>query len=189
MRMLKNDKNVALKLSPPWGAVSAWQEANISIGFHIQRYYSRLKPARQIARHTRIRLESIFPTLDNLAMMTCSRCPAACCLSASPWYDWRDLIFLHLNQLSIPRTQTIPAVEEICCYTSPKGCRLPRITRPWICTWYLCPAQTANLKHPSFNRWQTLSRVLGEIKTGRQKLEAEFIQVIFHKNNGPIDRP
>jgi len=168
-----------LTLSPPWGSVPAWQEANTSIDFHLKRYFSRLKPALQNARETRIRLESIFPSLDDLCRMTCPRCPDACCLSASPWYDLRDLIFLHLNHLSIPLTQTIPGLQETCCYISHTGCTLPRITRPWICTWYLCPAQTANLKDRSFNQWQALSRVLGEIKACRKEMEAEFIRVIF----------
>jgi len=167
-----------LTLSPPWGSVPAWQEANLSIDFHLKRYYPRLKPAMQIARETRIRLESIFPLLDDLYLMTCPRCPDACCLSASPWYDLRDLVFLHLNHLSIPLTQTIQGFKETCCYLSHKGCTLPRITRPWICTWYLCPAQTANVKDRSANQWQTLSRVLGDIKARRKQLEDEFIRVI-----------
>ncbi|MGB5746144.1 MAG: hypothetical protein WBM69_04135 [Desulfobacterales bacterium] len=169
----------AFILSPPWSSIAAWQEANISIDYHLKRYCPRLKPAMQIARKTRIRLESIFPCLDDLGQMTCPRCPDACCLSASPWYDLRDLIFLHLNQLSIPLTQTISGFKETCRYISRKGCTLPRITRPWICTWYLCPAQTANVKDRNPNQWQTLSRVLGEIKACRKKLEDEFIRVII----------
>ena len=168
----------ASTLSPPWGSIAAWYEANRSIDFHLKRYYSRLRPAMQVARETRIRLESIFPSLDDLGLMTCPRCPDVCCLSASPWYDLRDLIFLHFNRLPIPLTQTISGYKETCCFVSRKGCTLTRITRPWICTWYLCPAQTANLKERSLNQWQALSRVLGEIKACRKKLEAEFIRVV-----------
>jgi hypothetical protein len=94
------------------------------------------------------------------------------------WYDLRDLIFLQFNRLSIPLSQTISDIKETCCYLSHKGCTLPRITRPWICTWYLCPAQTANVKDRSANQWQTLSRVLGDIKARRKQLEDEFIRVI-----------
>jgi hypothetical protein len=167
-----------LFLSPPWGSVSTWQEANISIDFHINRYYHRLQPAMQIARDTLIGLESIFSCLDDLGQMTCPRCPDVCCLSASPWYDMRDLIFLHFNQLSIPRVQTIKNIKETCCYISHKGCTLPRIIRPWICTWYLCPAQTANTRKSKTGRWQPLNRVLEEIKILRKELEDEFIRVI-----------
>jgi hypothetical protein len=41
-----------------WGAVSAWQEANFSIDFHIKRHYHRLKVAIQIA--CRKKLEDEF---------------------------------------------------------------------------------------------------------------------------------
>ena len=169
----------ALTLSPPWGSIAAWQEANRSIDFHLKRYSPRLMPVMQSARETRRRLESIFLSLNDLCLMTCPRCPDVCCLSASPWYDLRDLIFLHLNQLSIPLTQPISGFKETCCYLSHKGCTLPRIIRPWICTWYLCPPQTANVKDRNPDRWQTLSRVLGEIKACRKKLEDEFIRVII----------
>ena len=172
--------NPAPNLSPPWGSVAAWQEANISIDIHINRYLHRLKAAMQIARGARILLESIFLTLDDLGRMTCPRCPDACCLSASPWYDMRDLIFLHLNRLSIPVNQTIPAINETCYYLGHTGCTLPRITRPWICTWYLCPAQTANIKARNAGQWQTLIRVLAEIKANRKQLENEFIQSIVY---------
>lgn len=173
---MKNDP-VSIQ-SPPWGSAPAWQEANFSIDFHIKRCYPRLGQARLIARETCIRLESIFPDLDEIGRLTCSRCPNACCLSASPWYDWRDLIFLHLNKLSIPRTQTISGYGETCCYIRHKGCSLPRITRPWICTWYLCPAQTANLNARDRGKRQILSRLMVEIKVFRKNLEDEFIRAI-----------
>jgi hypothetical protein len=173
---MKHDS--ASTLSPPWGSASGWREANFSIDLHIKRCYHRLGRALQIAREACRHLESIFPALDEICNRTCPRCPDACCLSASPWYDWRDLIFLHLNQLSIPLTQTITGFSETCCYISHKGCTLPRITRPWICTWYLCPAQTANLNARSTGQRQNLDRLLGEIKVLRKNLEDEVIRII-----------
>jgi len=165
-------------LSPPWASVSVWQEANVSVDFHVERHYSRLKAAVQTARETRLLLESIFPSLDDLCMMTCPRCPDACCLSASPWYDLRDLIFLHLNRLSIPRSQTISKVKDTCRFLGRRGCTLARITRPWICTWYLCPTQTSNAKDRDLDRWITVNKALGEIQTNRKQLEIEFIRAV-----------
>jgi len=179
--MRQHNITASFKLSPPWGTIPAWQEANNSIELHIKRYYPQLRPAIQIAQKTRSCLESIFPSLDDLCLNTCPRCPDVCCLSASPWYDLRDLIFLHFNQLSIPLSQTISSSEETCRYQNHKGCSLPRIARPWICTWYLCPAQTANLKERTINRWQALSRVLGKIKAHRKKMEDEFIRIILNE--------
>lgn len=167
-----------LKFTPPWASYPAWQEANNSVDFHVSRYLTDLKPAIAAARDLRRLVASIFPILNNLCIATCPWCPEPCCLTASPWYDFRDLVFLHLNLLEIPRAQTIYAYRETCRYLSPRGCTLPRITRPWICTWYLCPVQTAYLKKRNRCQWRAFDRRVCEIKHGRKQLEEEFIRVI-----------
>ena len=168
-------------LAPPWRSVFAWQSANTCLDYHLNRHYQDLYPATQISRNIRNRLESIFDALDELGRITCTRCPEICCLSASPWYDLRDLVYLHLNQLPIPLSQTISGIRETCCYISDRGCTLPRIIRPWICTWYLCPTQTACTRKSNDGRPQTLSRTLEEVKTLRKDLEDEFIRVVTSK--------
>ena len=168
----------ALKFAPPWASKPAWQEANDSIDFHVNRYRADLKSAMAAARDLRRLLASLFPQLNNLCMATCPWCPEPCCLTASPWYDLRDLVFLHLNSLEIPLTQTIHAYKETCRYLSPRGCTLSRITRPWICTWYLCPVQTAYLKKAGRSQWRAIDRKVFGIKRLRKQLEEEFIRVI-----------
>jgi hypothetical protein len=163
---------------PPWGSSSAWQEANHSLDSLIDRYCEELKPAMATARAVHSRLASIFLFLDNLCLATCGYCPEPCCLTASPWYDFRDLLFLHLNLLEIPRSQPIHAYKNTCCYLSPMGCTLSRITRPWICTWYLCPTQKSNLKKRNRRQWEIIDRTVSAIKRGRDQLEVEFIRVI-----------
>jgi hypothetical protein len=86
-----------LNLAPPWGSSPAWQEVNRSIDIHIHRYRAELRPAGATARETCNRLASVLPFLNGLSMTTCRCCPEPCCLTASPWYDFRDLLFLHLN--------------------------------------------------------------------------------------------
>ena len=166
------------KLAPPWRSSSAWQEANRSIDIHIHRYRAKLRPAVAIAREVRCRLSSNFPLLNDLCMATCRYCPEPCCLTASPWYDFRDLLFLHLNCLEIPRSQPIQDDTDTCRYLGPRGCGLSRTTRPWICTWYLCPTQVANLKKRNRRQWEPINQTVSEIKRGRRQLEVEFIRII-----------
>ena len=170
--------NENLRLAPPWGSKIAWQEVHGSIGYHVDRYQISLKPVVTLARRARTRLESIFEFLDDLSTETCSRCPDPCCLTASPWFDFRDLIYLHLNRLRIPSSQTIDAYRADCRYLSAGGCILSRSIRPWICTWYLCPVQTANLEKRGPDQYETFKRTVKEIKRLRQQLEDAFIRVI-----------
>ncbi len=164
--------------APPWGSSPAWHQANRSFDIHIDRYRAELDSAMATAREVYRRLASIFPLLNDLCMATCRYCPEPCCLTANPWYDFRDLLFLHLNFLEIPRSQPIDPDKDTCRYLSPRGCTLSRITRPWICTWYLCPVQTANLKKRNRRPWKTIDRTVTAIKRGREQLEDEFIRVI-----------
>jgi hypothetical protein len=65
-----------------------------------------------------------------------------------------------------------------CRYASPRGCRLQRLQRPFVCTWYICPAQIRLLQTQSPERAR-LAAVLQQIKTNRRLLEDLYIQTIF----------
>ena len=166
------------RLAPPWGHEQVWREANTSLGDITQRYSAELKPTLALASAIRIKLSSIFRVLDGLCLETCPQCPDPCCLNASPWFDFRDLIFLHLNDLQDPNGQPIATMAGICRYSSTRGCKLPRISRPWICTWYLCPVQTANLKMRRSHQRLDLTRAMDDIKALRKEMEDAFIGVI-----------
>lgn len=168
----------SLKPGPPWGTKAAWREANRSIAALNQQYSVKLSSAVALAASLHRRLESIFSLLDDLCLETCPRCPNPCCLHASPWFDFRDLIFLHLNSLAIPISQTIEALNDTCRYVSPRGCKLTRISRPWICTWYLCSVQTANLKSRRIHQGKRLRSAIDELKALRKDMEEVFIRVI-----------
>jgi hypothetical protein len=169
---------LSLQLAPPWKTKAAWQAANRSIDALIQRYADKLNAAVTLAAMVRAKLESTFSILDNLCIETCPRCPDPCCLHASPWFDYRDLLFLHLNAVAIPVRQPIEALSATCRYFSLSGCTLERISRPWICTWYLCPVQTCNLNIRRFHQSKELSSGFNEIKAVRKEMEERFIRVI-----------
>jgi hypothetical protein len=164
--------------SPPWGLDREWKEANRSFKIHIDRYRSELGSVFLSAQDVRNRLALISSLLHTLALETCRFCPGSCCQTASPWYDFRDLLFLHLNRLKIPRCQPVRGYLDTCCFLSPGGCTLPRIKRPWICTWYLCPTQTANLKVRKRPQFEMFIQTAAAIKKGREQMELAFIRVI-----------
>jgi hypothetical protein len=165
-------------LSAPWMTAASWKEANRSIRNLVEEPFGRLSSARSLAWSVRIRLERSFNILNDACLETCPYCPDPCCLKASPWFDYRDLIYLHLNELAIPPGQPIADWKTTCRYYHPRGCILDRISRPWICTWYLCPVQTAKMRNRRNNQWSDLVRILGEIKTRRKAMENAFIRAI-----------
>ena len=163
---------------PTWNSMAAWQEANQSFNILIKRNLPELDGAMALAQKLQIRLASLFLIIDDLGKATCPWCPDPCCLSAKVWIDFKDLLFLHLGGHQIPPEQLLPNFEKICRYWSLKGCVLPRMTRPWVCTWYLCPTQTANLRRKSRHTQDKYNRLIQDVKVCRTKMEAEFIRVV-----------
>lgn len=163
---------------PPWGLKTSWRAANRTLDYLMRLHGPDLDRARALARKVQGRLESIFPLLDDLCAVTCPWCPDPCCLMAKVWVDFQDLLFIHLGGHQIPQAQLLPDMKKTCRYFSPRGCTLPRVTRPWACTWYLCPTQMANFRQKTCRVQDKFNQDIQAIKIGRKKMEAEFIRTV-----------
>lgn len=162
----------------PWASIRSWPAANQAVDYHLQRYRAELKYLEILVQEIRSCLNSAFPILDELCAHSCHWCPDPCCLHASIWFDFKDLLFLHFNQQPIPPAQPKASLRMPCRYLGPIGCRLPRLTRPWICTWYLCPTQTAKLRNGHQAKYKLLNRAMAQIKSERNLLENEYIRIV-----------
>lgn len=162
---------------PPWGDRGAWIEVNRSIAWLLSRHAALMAPLVETAWTVRNRLVRSAALLDDLCLRTCIHCPEPCCLGARIWYDTADLLVLHLAGLTVPEAQPISSLDAVCRYWGPRGCRLDRLSRPWICTWYLCPTQTAVLRRGGGEAYAEVAGVLAEIKSLRRALEEGFVRM------------
>lgn len=159
----------------PWNSRSQWNEANAALEHLWRRHGPALKTAQKAAAEIRDQLASIFPIMDRLCRSTCPHCTDICCRHACVWFDFKDLLFLHLAAVTIPGHQLIRERFERCRYCTSSGCRLDRFQRPFICTWYLCPAQTEMLRDKPLE-WQKVTACLQAVKLLRRQMEAAFIE-------------
>jgi hypothetical protein len=162
---------------PPWKNADSWREANHTLVFLIDRYENALHESTSVARNLYRKMVSLFPLLEELCMATCTHCPDPCCFSAYAWLDFKDLLFAHLNGLPVPPAQLMTDRKTVCCYLGARGCTLERISRPWICTWYLCPAQLAALRRDNAcGKKAFFLETTTEIRGGRKAMETAFIK-------------
>ncbi|MGD8342690.1 MAG: hypothetical protein PVH53_03810, partial [Desulfobacterales bacterium] len=89
----------------PWASRQSWRAAHQAVAYHLRRYPSDLKPLNDRAQALESCLKAVFPILDKLCAASCPWCPEPCCLKASVWFDFKDLLFLHFGHLSIPPCQ------------------------------------------------------------------------------------
>ncbi|WP_319407134.1 hypothetical protein [uncultured Desulfosarcina sp.] len=163
--------------SVPWNTRALWQEANASLATTVRQNRSVIAESRRQAHQIKCLLELTFPHMDRLCRTSCPDCTDICCQRAWIWADFKDLLFCHLAGIPVPDRQLLGRQEDHCRYGGPAGCRLERIRRPFVCTWYLCPAQTQRLrKEPA--ELQTIQETLRQIKGLRQKMERSFIRAV-----------
>jgi len=161
----------------PWNTSAAWQEANTSLKHVLQHQRPELDESFRLAHGLHDQLTSIFPLMDRLCRTTCPDCVDVCCQRAWVWADFKDLLFLHLAGIPVPDHQLLFRQEDHCRYASPDGCRLDRIQRPFVCTWYLCPAQTQHLRQAPAEM-KRITEPLQQIKACRKKMEISFIRTV-----------
>lgn len=172
-----------MKISPPWQTQASWQAANEAMGCTIRGYQSGLQRPIHLAAEMLKRIESLDDLMDALCAATCPGCRDACCRRASLWYDFKDLLFIHLSKGALPPGQARGAADRVCKYVTPTGCVLPRSQRPFICTWYLCAAQKVHLQKMAVSKVLFLNHSIAALKTARGQMENLFIQIITEEKN------
>ena len=162
----------------PWRSIGDWHEANQSIRDIIDRRSRSLGGARKLAVEIQLRCAALYPMMDIMGQRFCANCTNPCCRIATVWYDYADLIFMHLNQLLIPKRQSSNTAGAGCDFLGPRGCTLTRWVRPWICTWYLCPDQMDYLRSRFSDEIPRFFQQRDRIKKLRRIMEDRFIWAI-----------
>ncbi len=163
---------------PQWGTPAEWLEVNCTLEYLLCRYEKDISRAMTLAREIQKTLEHIFPIQDELCLKTCMHCPDPCCLNATVWADYKDLLFFHLSDQELPQKQLIEKPGDTCRYHTSKGCSLPRLSRPWTCTLYLCPPQKQTLREFNADLIRDYEKKVDYIKESRRELEAVFMKLI-----------
>lgn len=166
---------MASKQSIPWTEEGAWQGIQDRIRREIRYYEGNMEGVRRLAREIAEQMALLDQTMDELCATACPWCPEPCCLGAKVWFDIKDLLLFHLTGQTPPPAQPIASWQNRCRYAGPRGCRLARSVRPWICTWYLCPTQTNRLRSQDRRKWLLIEKQLQDIGESRKRLQAEFL--------------
>ena len=166
----------------PWYLADEWNQVFISIKRIDGLYGDKLENVSDMAGKIRQKFEELSESIEMVCSHTCVHCEDICCLRATIWYDLKDLLYIYFGRNTFPESQIKKKLKgskkKACCYFSEKGCTLSRVDRPFVCTWYFCPAQKKYLALCHGELKQKFDKVLMEIKILRNKMEEEFIRTI-----------
>jgi hypothetical protein len=176
---------------PPWDSPSAWRAVTTAFDHHLSlSHFRRLSKVRRKAGAVLRLMARLDRPMDTLSQVTCPQCEDPCCRRATLWYDFVDLLVMASTCQPWPPGQPMAAGGAQCRYLGQAGCLLPRIQRPWICTWYLCPRQTAQLEATCPSQRVAITRMVAGVKQLRRALEDAFIDAAMggwtHAGDGPL---
>ncbi|MEJ2038714.1 MAG: hypothetical protein P8X55_07235 [Desulfosarcinaceae bacterium] len=163
----------------PWCRPGAWAEANGSLAFALERHEGALAGLKAIAHRMHSDILEMDALFTDLCARTCPDCRDNCCRRATAWYDFRDLLYLHLSGRQPPPAQTLSHPRGFCRYFAADGCRLPRHLRPFICLWYVCGQQKALLNGLDERRARGLPDQLARLQRNRRRLEEMFVELVL----------
>jgi len=173
--MQENSKGQAVPPFPPWGDRQNWQAINTALAETIASLGDKAGSLHRSAQSLYADLRELSSAMATAATGSCPSCTTICCLHARPFYNFQDLLYLHLAGLQPPAAGQPVQSNEVgrnhCRYLQTTGCSLNRNVRPWICTWYMCP-DMKSLMRPHLARALLL---IDRIKKKRGELEDAFI--------------
>ncbi len=160
----------------PWQTEEEWSQVEVFFRGSMRAVVDSrgLTTAAQIIAS---RIADVDAELDRLCRLHCPSCDDICCVRATVWYDFRDLLFLYCLQEKLPSAQILSKTGKGCNHLGAQGCALPRVERPFVCTWYLCPAQRATIRWNGGERVSVdLISLLKKIQRQRRDLENRFFE-------------
>jgi hypothetical protein len=160
------------------GNARTWHESNCALARLLARHRRALKAAVATAEAIGRGIDELTPLMAALCCRTCRFCPEPCCINNTVWFDFKDLLLLHLLDCPIPACQAASDLKEACPYLGHHGCRLPPRIRPWMCIQYLCPAQRAILAQKGRFPALDLPGKIAIIETQRARMEETVVRCI-----------
>jgi hypothetical protein len=163
---------------PPWSTQGSWQEANDALGLTIKRYQDQMGELKALARRIIERIEGLDALLNDICSKACPSCRDSCCRRARVWFDFKDLLIMHLGGNIILPGQLRGPHDSSCRYLSHTGCLLQRPQRPYVCTWYICSMLKEHLAQRAPSEREYLSNSLTAVQSARSDLENQFVRIV-----------
>ncbi len=162
-------------------ATAPWRSTNLALARLLNHHRQKLHKAVQLAGDIGDGIDALTPLMTALCRRTCRFCPDPCCITHTVWFDFQDLLLLHLLKKPIPVRQAATEAGQACPYLAHHGCRLPPSLRPWMCIQYVCSTQTALLKHAGRPTEAALRDPIRKTERQRLAMETEVIRQIKRK--------
>lgn len=167
-------------------ATRRWRTSNDALARLLARHRPVLTDAVVMARRIRHAVEDLVPAMTALCRRACRFCPEPCCITNTVWFDFRDLLVLHLLGEAVPSRQAAADPGEDCPYLGGRGCTLPWSIRPWMCVKYMCPTHLGILESGGWPQPAALWNRIDSIENQRLQMETEVLDRVKRRRRRDV---
>ncbi len=148
------------------GLISFFKKINVSDYPEIKNYAEKYK----------IYMLRLDPVIEYFTSKVCPYCGTVCCRQKFALPNKEDMITFWALDIDIPNYDFKKDINSSCQFLSHTGCNLPRLYRPFRCTWYFCDALWLQIEInlSNFN----IETGLKQLRSARDKLVSNFIKLI-----------
>ncbi len=153
-----------------WGTISYLQDF---FSVHRDRLHTVFEKAQEMKRC----FDHFDPFIQSYTAKICPYCGTVCCANKFGFPEFADIVsFLSLG-LSIPDYDLDVDEEAICQFIGKKGCILPRIQRPYRCTWYFCDPLMVQIDIGPAKQYRKFIQDVQDLSRTRGDLMREFFPI------------
>ncbi len=144
-------------------------------------FFKRLKVSnypevKKFAQNYKLQMLSLDPIIESFTSKVCPYCGTVCCRQKFALPNREDIILFWALGFKLPRYDLKRDINSSCQFLSYTGCNLPRLCRPFRCTWYFCEALWLQIEinSPSYN----IEKGLKRLRNARDNLIEYIIKTI-----------
>lgn len=131
----------------------------------------------------------IDPFIQSYTAITCPYCAVVCCANRHGMPTFGDIITFLAMKYEIPHYDLTIDPGASCQFMGNKGCVLPRVIRPYRCTWYFCDPLLKQIEIGPAIHYRTFIQYVESLSAARGRVLEAFYR-IWSKQGGlmPSDK-
>lgn len=114
--------------------------------------------------------DAVSAFIEKHTQALCPDCETVCCIDRHGTYEKEDRALLRALDVEPAPDAPKDADTEPCRFLTRNGCRLPRIMRPFRCTWYFCSRLLEEMPHDNSKKYREFVAALGRLQRLRREL-------------------
>jgi len=131
---------------------------------------------KELAQKYKKQMLALDPIIESFTSKVCPYCGTVCCRQKFALPNREDIISFWALEVDIPKYDLRRDINSSCQFLSYTGCLIPRLLRPFRCTWYFCDALWLQIEinPPAYN----IEKALRQLRRTRDKLIDSVIRSI-----------